>query len=79
LSKSHLAATTQEAEELVELAQRRGAILQWATSSGSTPCRGSREPPAESALLEALRIAPNPPPRIGLLPDAARKSASSWT
>ncbi len=69
LVEKPIAASTEEAEELVELAQKRGVILQVGHVERFNPVlevvnRAQQKP----LYVEALRIAPYPPPRFGLLP-----------
>ena len=69
LVEKPIAATTQEAEELVHLAQQKGVILQVGHVERFNPVLSVVNPAkAKPLYVEALRIAPYPPPRFGLLP-----------
>ena len=69
LPSARIAASTQEAEELVELAQKHGAILQVGHVERFNPVLDVVNKSQQKPLyVEALRIAPYPPPRFGLLP-----------
>ena len=69
LVEKPIAASTQEAEEMVELAQKHGAILQVGHVERFNPVLAVANPGKQQPLyIEALRIAPYPPPRFGLLP-----------
>ena len=69
LVEKPIAATTQEAEELVHLAQQKGVILQVGHVERFNPVLSVVNPAkAKPLYVEALRIAPYPPPRMGLLP-----------
>ena len=69
LVEKPIAATTKEAEELVDLAQKHGVILQVGHVERFNPVLSVVNPAKQKPLyVEALRIAPYPPPRFGLLP-----------
>ena len=69
LVEKPIAANTEEAEALVELAQRNGVILQVGHVERFNPVLAVVNPAQQKPLyVEALRIAPYPPPRFGLLP-----------
>ena len=69
LVEKPIAASTQEAEEMVELAQKHGVILQVGHVERFNPVLAVANPGKQQPLyIEALRIAPYPPPRFGLLP-----------
>jgi predicted dehydrogenase len=69
LVEKPIAASTEEAEELVELAQRHHVILQVGHVERFNPVLTVINPAKQKPLyVEALRIAPYPPPRFGLLP-----------
>ena len=69
LVEKPIAASTREAEELVDLAQKHGAILQVGHVERFNPVLTVVNPEKQHPLyIEALRIAPYPPPRFGLLP-----------
>jgi predicted dehydrogenase len=69
LVEKPIAANTREAEELVELAQRHGVILQVGHVERFNPVLSVINPAKHHPLfVEAIRIAPYPPPRFGLLP-----------
>ena len=69
LVEKPIAVSTQEAEELVELAQKHGAILQVGHVERFNPVLDVVNKSQQKPLyVEALRIAPYPPPRFGLLP-----------
>jgi predicted dehydrogenase len=69
LVEKPIAATTQEAEELVHMAQQKGVILQVGHVERFNPVLSVVNPAkAKPLYVEALRIAPYPPPRFGLLP-----------
>lgn len=69
LVEKPIAVTTQEAEEMVELAQTHGVILQVGHVERFNPVLTVVNPSKQQPLyIEALRIAPYPPPRFGLLP-----------
>lgn len=69
LVEKPIAATTEEAEELVALAQTHNVILQVGHVERFNPVLSVVNPARQQPLyVEALRIAPYPPPRFGLLP-----------
>ena len=69
LVEKPIAANTADAEELVRLAQENGAILQVGHVERFNPVLAVVNPAKQHPLyIEALRIAPYPPPRMGLLP-----------
>ena len=69
LVEKPIAASTEEAEELVSLAQQHGVILQVGHVERFNPVLTVVNPAQQKPLyVEALRIAPYPPPRFGLLP-----------
>ncbi len=69
LVEKPIAASTEEAEELVDLAQKNGVILQVGHVERFNPVLAVANPGNQQPLyIEALRIAPYPPPRFGLLP-----------
>jgi len=69
LVEKPIASSTEEAEELVELAQQNGVILQVGHVERFNPVLTVVNPAKHKPLyIEALRIAPYPPPRFGLLP-----------
>ena len=69
LVEKPIAASTQEAEELVELAQQRGVILQVGHVERFNPVLEVVNKAQQKPLyVEPLRLAPYPPPRFGLLP-----------
>ena len=69
LVEKPIAASTREAEEMVELAQKHGVILQVGHVERFNPVLAVANPGKQQPLyIEALRIAPYPPPRFGLLP-----------
>jgi predicted dehydrogenase len=69
LIEKPIAATTQEAEELVALAQEHNVILQVGHVERFNPVLTAVNPKRQQPLyVEALRIAPYPPARFGLLP-----------
>jgi predicted dehydrogenase len=69
LVEKPIAASTEEAEELVALAQEHDVILQVGHVERFNPVLGVVNPAQQKPLyVEALRIAPYPPPRFGLLP-----------
>lgn len=69
LVEKPIAATTAEAEELVDLAQQHNVILQVGHVERFNPVLTVLNTSKQKPLyVEALRIAPYPPPRFGLLP-----------
>ena len=69
LVEKPIAASTEEAEQLVDLAQKHGVILQVGHVERFNPVLAVVNPAQQKPLyVEALRIAPYPPPRFGLLP-----------
>ncbi len=69
LIEKPIAATTADAEELVRLAQEHNAILQVGHVERFNPVLSVINPSKQHPVyIEALRIAPYPPPRIGLRP-----------
>lgn len=69
LIEKPIAATTDEAEDLVRLAQQKGVILQVGHVERFNPVLGFLEERARSPrFIEAHRLAPFPPPREGLHP-----------
>ena len=69
LVEKPIAASTQEAEELVHLANERRVILQVGHVERFNPVLSVVNPSKNHPLyVEAIRIAPYPPPRFGLLP-----------
>ncbi|HOE00652.1 MAG TPA: Gfo/Idh/MocA family oxidoreductase [Kiritimatiellia bacterium] len=69
LVEKPIAASTAEAEELVALAQEHNVILQVGHVERFNPVLTAINPAKQKAhYIEALRIAPYPPPRFGLLP-----------
>ena len=69
LVEKPIAASTEEAEELVALAQKHGVILQVGHVERFNPVLAVVNPAQQKPhYVEALRIAPYPPPRFGLLP-----------
>lgn len=69
LVEKPIASSTREAEELVDLAQKHGVILQVGHVERFNPVLNVVNPAQHKPLyVEALRIAPYPPPRFGLLP-----------
>jgi len=69
LVEKPIASSTKEAEELVDLAQQHGVILQVGHVERFNPVLNVVNPAKQQPkYIEALRIAPYPPPRFGLLP-----------
>lgn len=69
LIEKPIASTTEDAEELVRLAQENNAILQVGHVERFNPVLSVVNPAKQHPVyIEALRIAPYPPPRLGLLP-----------
>lgn len=69
LLEKPIAATTEEAEELVKLAQEHHVILQVGHVERFNPVLSVLNPKKHRPVfIEALRLAPYPPPRFGLLP-----------
>jgi predicted dehydrogenase len=69
LIEKPIASNTADAEELVRLAQENNAILQVGHVERFNPVLAVVNPAKQHPLyIEALRIAPYPPPRLGLLP-----------
>ncbi len=69
LVEKPIAASTEEAEDLVALAQRHQVILQVGHVERFNPVLSVVNPAKQKPLyVEALRIAPYPPRRMGLLP-----------
>ena len=69
LIEKPIASTTDDAEELVRLAQEHNAILQVGHVERFNPVLAAINPSKQHPVyIEALRIAPYPPPRIGLRP-----------
>ncbi|MBW7909086.1 MAG: Gfo/Idh/MocA family oxidoreductase [Kiritimatiellae bacterium] len=69
LVEKPIAATTQEAEDLVRQAQEKGVILQVGHVERFNPVLGFlEEHAAKPRFIEAHRLAPFPPPREGLHP-----------
>lgn len=69
LIEKPIAATTEEAEDLVRQAQQKGVILQVGHVERFNPVLGFLEERARSPrFIEAHRLAPFPPPREGLHP-----------
>lgn len=69
LVEKPIASNTADAEELVRLAQENNAILQVGHVERFNPVLAVVNPAKQHPLyIEALRIAPYPPPRLGLLP-----------
>jgi len=69
LVEKPIASSTKEAEELVALAQEHGVILQVGHVERFNPVLNVVNPSKHKPhYIEALRIAPYPPPRFGLLP-----------
>jgi predicted dehydrogenase len=69
LVEKPIASSTKEAEELVELAQQHGVILQVGHVERFNPVLAVVNPAKQQPrYIEALRIAEYPPPRFGLLP-----------
>lgn len=69
LVEKPIAASTQEAEELVALAKERNVILQVGHVERFNPVLDGINPAKHKPLyVEALRMATYPPPRFGLLP-----------
>ena len=69
LVEKPIASTTREAEDLVNLAQAKGVILQVGHVERFNPVmRFLEEHIAAPRFIEAMRLAPFPPPREGALP-----------
>lgn len=69
LVEKPIASSMKEAEELVELAQKHNVILQVGHVERFNPVLSVVNPAKQQPrYIEALRIAPYPPPRFGLLP-----------
>ena len=69
LVEKPIASSTEEAEELVALAQQHHVILQVGHVERFNPVLSAVNTAGHKPLyVEALRIAPYPPPRFGLLP-----------
>ena len=69
LVEKPIAATTEDAEELVRLAKVNDVILQVGHVERFNPVLSWVNPAKQHPVyIEALRIAPYPPPRFGLLP-----------
>ena len=69
LVEKPIASTTEEAEDLVQQAQRKGVILQVGHVERFNPVLGFLEQQAPNPrFIEAHRLAPFPPPREGLHP-----------
>ena len=69
LVEKPIAATTQEAEELVDMAQARNLILQVGHIERFNPVLSTLEEHAGTPrFIEAHRLSPFPPPREGMMP-----------